>query len=317
MDKESETDMKFILEDSKGQTIHSTKMIKNMDKNTAHAFPTFKLETDRLTKYKLKMIDEDHGMFNADDKMGEFQIAFPTEGQGSWFAIHKKNPTSMKFDRSPGKPFQMRIDTELVPVCNNGGTCQDTSNSWECICTAGWDGRRCENDIDECLARAGECGANGDCTNTPGSFECTCHPGWQGEVCDQDIDECSSPDHDVCSLENQFCVNSVGSYDCLCGGGYTGEYCQQDYNECEELRPCDGLAGSVCVSNGMNSFTCECPEQGCNIAKNHPELVNGVDDDDLIDIPDVGGVTTDSNFGEAATTGMWGGDDDVTDDWSR
>ncbi|KAG8448576.1 hypothetical protein GDO86_015608 [Hymenochirus boettgeri] len=61
--------------------------------------------------------------------------------------------------------------------CQNGGTCVKPNM---CRCPAGWGGRYCHVDIDECRRPSHSCPHL--CVNTLGSFHCECHPGFtQGE----------------------------------------------------------------------------------------------------------------------------------------
>lgn len=57
--------------------------------------------------------------------------------------------------------------------CLNGGTC--ILNGTACICPKGFEGLRCEIDIDECLT-PNICG-KGICVNQKGGFKCYCVPG--------------------------------------------------------------------------------------------------------------------------------------------
>ena len=61
---------------------------------------------------------------------------------------------------------------------------------------------------------------------------------------------------------NQYCINEVGSFKCACRGGYTGNDCDEDLDECTVLKPCK--FGAVCATPEFNSFTCSCPDVGCN-----------------------------------------------------
>ncbi|XP_043933060.1 venom prothrombin activator vestarin-D1-like [Protopterus annectens] len=71
-----------------------------------------------------------------------------------------------------------------------------------------------------------------------------------------DVDECkSSP-----CLHNGTCQNTPGSFACQCTGGYEGQYCDADIDECTKFSPCPD--GFQCV-DGLNSFTCVCPDEGC------------------------------------------------------
>lgn len=53
-----------------------------------------------------------------------------------------------------------------------------------CVCKDGWEGDRCDIQIDKCTAI--QCsGENEMCVNVPGSYECVCLPGFerQNAVC--------------------------------------------------------------------------------------------------------------------------------------
>ncbi|XP_053329282.1 epidermal growth factor-like protein 8 [Spea bombifrons] len=57
--------------------------------------------------------------------------------------------------------------------CQNGGTCIKPNM---CRCPAGWGGRYCHVDIDECRRPSHPCPQR--CVNTRGSFSCECHSGF-------------------------------------------------------------------------------------------------------------------------------------------
>ncbi|ODM95701.1 Protein kinase C-binding protein NELL2 [Orchesella cincta] len=116
---------------------------------------------------------------------------------------------------------------QCTPICNqtceNGGICIAPD---VCSCRAGWDGAKCETDIDECfqernssLETGALCPANALCVNKPGWYLCQCMDGFQaslaqsGEAQCIDINECSEDDACPVGLE---CVNTVGSYECRC-----------------------------------------------------------------------------------------------------
>ncbi|XP_068736769.1 EGF-like repeat and discoidin I-like domain-containing protein 3 [Montipora capricornis] len=66
--------------------------------------------------------------------------------------------------------------------CKNNGTCLPLyeENSYKCFCKAGFTGRHCENDIDECSSE-NQCHVNATCANTVGSYNCTCKKGYEGD----------------------------------------------------------------------------------------------------------------------------------------
>ncbi|KAM8874516.1 sushi, nidogen and EGF-like domain-containing protein 1 isoform 2-T2 [Spinachia spinachia] len=167
----------------------------------------------------------------------------------------------------PGK-WVFRIDDANVEVgscndsasvcphlrpCLNGGQCIDdciTGNpSFTCSCLAGFTGRRCQIDVNECASRP--CQNGGTCEDQINSFLCHCPPGYTGSQCETDVDECK----DKPCLNNALCVQGTGSFTCVCEPGYTGVLCETDINECE-AQPC--LSGGECVDQVAN-FTCVCP----------------------------------------------------------
>jgi hypothetical protein len=46
----------------------------------------------------------------------------------------------------------------------------------QCACPEQWEGDLCGDDVDECAADPGPCGADESCTNVEGGFECACGP---------------------------------------------------------------------------------------------------------------------------------------------
>ncbi|NWR22493.1 SNED1 protein, partial [Emberiza fucata] len=138
--------------------------------------------------------------------------------------------------------------------CLNGGKCIEdciTGNpSYTCSCLAGFTGKRCHVDVDECLSHPCQNGAT--CLNGAGRFTCRCPPGFRGNNCETEESPC----------ENRVCQNG-GSCQvvnrtaaCLCQSGYTGEDCQTEVNECESS-PC--LNGGHCMDL-VDNYTCVCLE---------------------------------------------------------
>ncbi|NXL19175.1 SNED1 protein, partial [Setophaga kirtlandii] len=138
--------------------------------------------------------------------------------------------------------------------CLNGGKCIEdciTGNpSYTCSCLAGFTGKRCHVDVDECLSHPCQNGAT--CLNGAGRFTCRCPPGFRGNNCETAESPC----------ENRVCQNG-GSCQvvnrtaaCLCQSGYTGEDCQTEVNECES-NPC--LNGGHCMDL-VDNYTCVCLE---------------------------------------------------------
>ncbi|XP_041696619.1 sushi, nidogen and EGF-like domain-containing protein 1 isoform X1 [Coregonus clupeaformis] len=137
--------------------------------------------------------------------------------------------------------------------CLNGGRCIDdciTGNpSFTCSCLAGFTGRWCQIDVDECSSVP--CQNGGTCSDQVNGFTCQCPPGFTGTVCQTDIDECK----DRPCLNGALCVQGVDNFTCVCERGYTGILCETDMDECVS-QPC--LNGGQCKDQ-VNGYACTCP----------------------------------------------------------
>lgn len=80
---------------------------------------------------------------------------------------------------------------------------------------SGYDGPRCEVDINECEGVT--CG-RGRCIDQVGSYRCECNPGFIGQRCDQEVDECSSGP----CMNGATCKKLINTYVCLCLPGTDG-----------------------------------------------------------------------------------------------
>ncbi|NXO89472.1 SNED1 protein, partial [Certhia brachydactyla] len=138
--------------------------------------------------------------------------------------------------------------------CLNGGKCIEdciTGNpSYTCSCLAGFTGKRCHVDVDECLSNPCQNGAT--CLNGAGRFTCRCPPGFRGNNCEIAESPCENrvcQNGGSCQVVNRTAV-------CLCQSGYTGLDCQTEVNECESS-PC--LNGGHCIDL-VDNYTCVCLE---------------------------------------------------------
>uniref|UniRef100_A0A665UQD8 Sushi, nidogen and EGF-like domain-containing protein 1 n=1 Tax=Echeneis naucrates TaxID=173247 RepID=A0A665UQD8_ECHNA len=198
--------------------------------------------------------------FNAGDGKRYFNIP----GSRTADVVNVEGTTNVGY---PGR-WVFRIDDAHVEVggcnnsasvcphlrpCLNGGQCIDdciTGNpSFTCSCLAGFTGRRCQIDVDECDSYP--CQNGGTCKDQINSFVCQCPPGYTGILCETDLDECK----DRPCLNDAQCLQGTGSFTCVCEPGYTGLLCETDINECES-QPC--LNGGQCIDEVAN-FTCICP----------------------------------------------------------
>ena len=137
-------------------------------------------------------------------------------------------------------------------------------DDFSCSCEDGFNGTRCENNIDDCAAA--ECQAFEECFDEINKYRCDCPVGYGGADCSEDVDECASG---PCEHDGE-CSNLVGRYECSCPQGWQGVNCELDIDECcppdWEGGSCDGLdippEENVCnfgiCRNRPGSFECWC-----------------------------------------------------------
>eukprot|EP00057_Strongylocentrotus_purpuratus_P029758 XP_011684232.1 PREDICTED: fibropellin-3 [Strongylocentrotus purpuratus] len=66
--------------------------------------------------------------------------------------------------------------------CANGSTCVNSGVDFICICAPGFEGDRCESEINECLSLP--CQNGGTCTDGLDMFTCDCRFGYSGLICE-------------------------------------------------------------------------------------------------------------------------------------
>ncbi|XP_060056110.1 protein crumbs homolog 2 isoform X2 [Erinaceus europaeus] len=150
--------------------------------------------------------------------------------------------------------------------CHHGALCVPQGpdpNGFRCYCVPGFQGPRCELDIDECASRPCHHGAT--CRNLADRYECHCPLGYAGLTCEEEVDECASAP----CLHGGSCLDGVGSYRCVCAPGYGGASCQLDLDECQS-QPC--AHGGVC-HDLVNGFRCDCADTGYEGARCELEVL--------------------------------------------
>ncbi|XP_011910812.1 PREDICTED: vitamin K-dependent protein S isoform X1 [Cercocebus atys] len=151
------------------------------------------------------------------------------------------------------------IPDQCSPLpCNEDGymSCKDGKASFTCTCKPGWQGEKCEFDINECKDPSNiNGGCSQICDNTPGSYHCSCKSGFvmlsNKKDC-KDVDECSLKPN-MCGTA--VCKNIPGDFECECPEGYR-------YNlkskSCEDVDECsENMCAQLCV-NYPGGYTCYC-----------------------------------------------------------
>ncbi|TPP62759.1 Delta protein [Fasciola gigantica] len=121
---------------------------------------------------------------------GDFQCRCAPGWSGRWCQLRTDDPCAVsKICLNNGlchsDPLQAGQPNSRAcankTLCQNGATCVDVGNSFNCICPPGFDGRFCENDINECNSMP--CFNNGTCRDLVNAFECDCPKGFIGTDC--------------------------------------------------------------------------------------------------------------------------------------
>ncbi|XP_075889185.1 nephronectin [Nelusetta ayraudi] len=149
------------------------------------------------------------------------------------------------------------VNGNCQPVCKTpcaNGKCVGPE---KCLCSSGYKGRLCNEDVNECGFLVRPCSQR--CMNTHGSYRCYCEPGYtlaaDGYTC--------SGEAACFSLRCQFgCqMERWGAVSCLCPPGL---HLAADNRTCEDVDECQRGA-AVCpprqtCRNTFGSFVCMCQD---------------------------------------------------------
>ncbi|CAG2059894.1 unnamed protein product, partial [Timema podura] len=147
---------------------------------------------------------------------------------------------------------------ENVEPCLNEGVCNVSGVSPFCQCLPGYEGRRCETNINDCAADINgkyPCD-HGMCIDGIDTFSCDCsNTGYEGVSCERDIDECETQ---IAQCGQGVCMNLNGSYTCRCLPGLCGEECLMT-DPCFLENPCQngGTCQDDCI-HGEGLYKCIC-----------------------------------------------------------
>ena len=178
-------------------------------------------------------------------------------------------------------------DTCAQVECQHNATCVETNDEFECECTEAWQGRYCEEPIDNCAEDS--CQNGGTCVSLfdDRKYFCLCSMGYSGDQCEIILDmcqnepcqnggvcsteagmfvcdcpepffghDCSSSACDAFNCNDGECGIEEGSPVCVCDAGYTGEQCGLDVDECLEETACSNGQG-ICL-NVFGDYNCHC-----------------------------------------------------------
>jgi len=152
------------------------------------------------------------------------------------------------------------VDCIPDDVCNKG-TCVDLLNNFTCDCFPGYEGNRCQTEINECT-RYQPCknGAQNRCTDRVNDYFCNCPDFFNGKQyggknCTFEFTACkSSP-----CLNGARCSNvlideaaSLQAFSCECAAGFTGKVC--NISSVLSFDHTSNLTGTVDVNPNMNTL---------------------------------------------------------------
>ncbi len=146
-----------------------------------------------------------------------------------------------------GVRCEIDIDDCAVDRCKNGGVCVDRVNDYECQCSVGYGGKDCELADDDCARMP--CQNGGECVDGNARYTCVCPAGFSGLDCERAVSGCA----DAPCLNGE-CSETAGGYTCACSAGFTGKNCETDIDECL-TQPCHNDAACI---DGVNGRTCQC-----------------------------------------------------------
>ncbi|CAH1637990.1 unnamed protein product [Spodoptera littoralis] len=141
--------------------------------------------------------------------------------------------------------------------CVNAAACNNTAGGYSCACLAGWTGRDCEANVDDCT---GQCLNGATCIDLVDDFHCACAAGYSGRTCALDVDDCAPR---PCRNGGE-CVDLLNAYRCICPVGFSGtnceltscygRYCVDDRDHCAGA-PCGN--GAACYT-AQSDYYCHC-----------------------------------------------------------
>lgn len=144
--------------------------------------------------------------------------------------------------------------------CQNGATCIDLIQEYECKCPFGFKGKMCETSVDLC-SELKPCKNGAQCRPMSQDYVCTCPLGYTDKNCSTNIDDCVN---NICQ-NGAHCIDGIGQYSCECSIGYSGKYCATktaalpNYLQSSVCQNSDCQNDGVCYQpRGRSEYVCRC-----------------------------------------------------------
>ncbi|CAB3249637.1 unnamed protein product [Arctia plantaginis] len=150
-------------------------------------------------------------------------------------------------ERTPGGAASTSVAEGTLGPCVNAASCNNTLGGYTCSCLAGWTGRDCETNVDDCT---GQCLNGATCIDLVDDFHCACAAGYAGRTCARDVDDCAPR---PCRHGGE-CVDLLNDYRCICPVGFSGTNCEDDRDHCAGA-PCGN--GAACYT-AQSDYYCHC-----------------------------------------------------------
>lgn len=188
--------------------------------------------------------------------------------------------------------------------CQQNGVCTIQLHEPQCHCPAGFKGKFCEIEINECSQEP--CHNGGACIDLKQGYRCKCPSGYSGLQCQIEQSDCKN---DTCP-ERSMCQDlpGINNFTCLCRSGYTGPNCNITLNPCDittkspgsepldsqssqaglSQSPCQNGAQCIPLQQGRYKCACEpgwtgpnceqnvddCAEEPCLVGAKCTDLIN-------------------------------------------
>ncbi|KAK3096058.1 hypothetical protein FSP39_022615 [Pinctada imbricata] len=121
-----------------------------------------------------------------------------------------------------GLRCERNIDDCGQHSCQNNATCVDLVQGYSCNCPMGFTGKMCEHKIAYCQTNTNYCQNGATCVDLDTDYRCDCKKGYSGKNCTENVDDCKSS---ICQ-NGARCLDGLGTYACLCPRGFTGKFCE-------------------------------------------------------------------------------------------